>query len=223
MDERRLLEHIEKSGLYYPNKFARIYLQVLEDTLGKNKLDETVKFANLCELIDNYPPKNMAKEFDFACFSALNKALDKIYGPRGGRGLAQMAGRGLFINGLSNFGALYGIASQEFINLPLPSKLKVGVPTIARIFSKFSDQLSTVQDDGDSFLFSCHRCPICWGRTSNDRMLCFTIVGLLKEGLKCISGGKEFRIEEIACKSRGAESCTFRIQKEPLFQTETGL
>jgi hypothetical protein len=162
----------------------------------------------------------MAKEFDFACFSAINGTLDTIYGLRGGRGLNQKSGELFFSKGLRKFGAFCGTSHPEFIKLSLESKLKVGVPTIARVFSKFSDQLSTVQDDGDAFLFHIFRCPACWGRKSNDRMMCFSFVGLLKEGLKSISGGHEFRIEEIACKSNGAESCTFRIQKEPLDRIE---
>jgi hypothetical protein len=220
LDERHLLERIDKSGLYLPNNLGRIYLEVLEETLGKAKFDEILKLADLAELIGNYPPRNMVKEFDFACFSALNRAMDSMFGTRASRSLAQNAGRRLFSDGLKHFGALCGTNNPVFKNLPIESKLKVGVPTIARILSKFSDQLCSVQDVGDALLFHSHRCPACWGRSSQNRMLCFSMVGLLKEGLKSISGGYEFQIEETACISRGAECCTFFIRKEPLDKTK---
>jgi hypothetical protein len=84
---------IELSGLYYPNKIARIYLEVLEDIMGKNGLNSVLHKADLDRLIDNYPRDNLAKEFDFAEFSALNQALDDTYGPRGGRVFALRGGK----------------------------------------------------------------------------------------------------------------------------------
>jgi len=77
------LEPIEQSGLYYPNKIARIYLEAMEEVLGKNSLVDAFRVAGLTELIDHFPPSNLNKEFDFASYAALNAALDEIYGPRG--------------------------------------------------------------------------------------------------------------------------------------------
>jgi len=43
------------------NKIARIYLDVLEDIMGKNGLNSVLHKAGLELLIDNYPPSDLKK------------------------------------------------------------------------------------------------------------------------------------------------------------------
>ena len=47
------MEPIAKSGLHYPNKIARIYLQAMEEVMGKNGLNAILNTANLSNLVDN--------------------------------------------------------------------------------------------------------------------------------------------------------------------------
>jgi hypothetical protein len=209
------MEPISKSGLYYPNKIARIALTAIEDVMGKNGLNAILNLAGLSHLIDNYPPDNLERQFDFADFSGINGALEEMYGPRGGRGLALRAGRATFAEGLRNFGALAGAGDLAFKVLPLTAKLHIGVPAMAKIFSSTSDQHSTVADRGDHFVYTIHRCPVCWGRTV-DKSACFMAVGLLQEGLKWVSGGREFKVVQSTCHAAGDPVCDFNITKEPI-------
>lgn len=209
------MEPIPKSGLYYPNKVARIALLAFEEVMGKNGLNAILNLANLPNIIDNYPPDNLERQFDFADFSAINGALEEMYGPRGGRGLALRGGRATFDNGLRNFGALAGVGDIAFKVLPLPAKLKIGLPAMARIFTQTSDQKSTVEDKGDHFLYTIHRCPVCWGRKT-DRPACFIATGLLQSGLRWVSGGNEFRVVQTTAHSCDDPTCDFVIYKEPL-------
>ena len=55
-----------------PNKIVMLSLQALEEVMGKNGLNAILNLANLKDLIDNYPPDNLKREFDFADFSAIN-------------------------------------------------------------------------------------------------------------------------------------------------------
>jgi len=87
----------EKSGLYYPNKIARIYIMAMEDVMGKNGLNAILNLAGLQNYIENYPNDNLERQFDFADFTSLNAALEDMYGPRGGRGLALRAGARLLL------------------------------------------------------------------------------------------------------------------------------
>jgi predicted hydrocarbon binding protein len=210
------MEPMPKSGLYYPNKFALIILKALEDVMGKNGMNAILNLAHLSDLIDNYPPGNLAKEFDFANVSAVNQALEEMYGPRGGRGLALRTGRATFADALRNFGALAGVGDLAFKVLPLGAKLKIGIPAMARIFSQVSDQHSTVEERDHEFIYTIHRCPVCWGRSDSDKPVCFIAVGLLQEGLKWVSGGNEFRVNESLCVAMGDEVCEFVIQKTPV-------
>ncbi len=210
------MEPIPKSGLYYPNKAARITLESLLNVMGKNGLNAILNLAHLPHLIDNFPPNNLEREFDFADFTAINWALEEMYGPRGGRGLALRAGRATFADVLRNFGALAGVGDLAFKVLPLQAKMRIGVPTMAKIFSQISDQLSTVEETENEFVYTIHKCPQCTGRRNVDKPVCYMGVGLLQEGLKWISGGSEFRVNESQCMAMGDEKCVYIIQKQPI-------
>ncbi|MBT3313768.1 MAG: 4-vinyl reductase [Anaerolineae bacterium] len=207
---------IEDSGLYYPNKFGLITIQALEDVMGRNGLNAILNLAGLKQYVDGYPPDNLEKAFDFSELSALGVALEEMYGPRGGRGLALRAGRATFSDALKDFGALAGAGDLAFKVLPLQAKLRIGLPAMAKIFSQISDQYSTVEEKDSEFVYTIHKCPVCWGRTGLDKPVCFIATGLLQEGLKWISGGSEFRVNESRCHAMGDEVCEFVIQKEPL-------
>ena len=206
----------EMSGLFYPNKIARIYIKAMEDVMGVNGLNAVLNLAGLGKYVGNYPPDNLNKEFDFAEFTALNAGLEEMYGPRGGRGLALRAGRACFSQGLKNFGALAGVGDMAFKVLPLQAKLKMGIPAMAAIFSQFSDQKSDVEEYDDHFIYYIRDvCPVCYNRIA-DKPLCHSAVGLLQEGLRWVSGGHEFRVFENACIACGDEHCIFTIYKEPI-------
>ncbi len=207
---------IPKAGLYYPSKFGFITLKALEDVMGKNGLNAILNLAGLNAYVDNYPADNLEKTFDFSDLSSINIALEEMYGPRGGRGLALRAGRATFADALRNFGALAGAGDLAFKVLPLQAKMRIGIPAMAKIFSQVSDQHSTVEERENEFVYTIHKCPVCWGRSGVDKPVCFIAVGLLQEGLKWVSGGNEFRVNESRCVALGDEVCEFIIQKEPI-------
>ncbi len=209
------MPQIEPSGYCYPNMIARIYIGAMEEIMGKNGLKAILNLAGLSHLIDNYPPANLDKEFDFADYSALNGALEEMYGPRGGRGLQLRAGRASFAQGVRMMGPMVGMGDLAFKVLPLKAKLKVGIPAMAKVFTQFSDQRSTVEDEDEYYAYAMNPCPVCWGRTA-DRPICFAGKGLLEEGLHWVSGGLKFRVEEIECVAMGGESCKYAIYKEPI-------
>ena len=205
----------EKSGFYYPNKFARITIESLEEVMGRNGLNAILHLADLSELINNYPVDNLEKEFDFAYFTALCVALEEMYGPRGGRGLALRAGRATFADALRGFGALAGVGDLAFKVLPLAAKLKIGLPAMANIFTQFSDQISNVNDEGDKYIYTLERCPMCWNRKA-DRPVCYVGQGLLQEALRWVSGGHEFKVDISTCIAKGDDIGRYIVFKQPI-------
>lgn len=205
----------EKSGYYYPNLIAKIYLEAIEDIMGSNGIKALLNMAGMQSLIDNYPPGNLSKEFDFADFSHLNGAMESMYGPRGGRALSLRAGRKAFDQGLKNFGPMVGIADRTFRLLPLKLRMKVGLGAMAKAFSSTSDQISYVEEKEDHFLYVIDRCPVCWGRHS-DSPICHAAMGIIQEGLDWGTSGLRFKTAEVSCIARGDSSCNFVISKEPI-------
>jgi len=208
------MEPIAKSGYYYSNKIARIALITLEEVAGKNGLKVILKTAGLPGLIDNLPPDNLNLEFDFADFSALNGALEEMYGLRGGRVLALRAGRACFREFFHNFGDAEAASRLLAAEIPLVDKMREGMPAMMKIFNETSDQHISIEETDDHFTCLIQHCPVCYGRHT-DKPACSMAVGLIQGSLNWISSGKEFNVVQTSAKSVGDESCDFVIPKEP--------
>lgn len=202
------------SGLYYPNKIARIYISSIQETVGAETIQAILKEAGVPSDL-RPPPDNFAKEFDFAYFAAIGAALERIYGPRGERGLTLHAGRASFAKGLAEYGPITGTRELAFKMIPVEAKLRVLLKVMAEAYSRFSDQRTTTAETDDHFQFIVHTCPRCWGRSS-DKPICYSGIGILADGCSWVSGGKTFLIEETACIATGAEACVFQVGKRPL-------
>ena len=208
-------EIVPPTGYYYPNRMGRIFLTSMRDAIGQDGLRDLLVEAGADPLVRNLPPDNLEQQFDFAYFSNINQGLNELYGPRGARRLALRGGREMFKHGLSKFGDLAGVGNLAFKVLPLETKLRIGIPTLARIFTQFSDQKSHVVEKDDHFLYYIDRCSVCWHREA-DHPICFIVIGILQEALRWVSGEEEFRIDEVECVAMGADACVFKIDKEPI-------
>jgi predicted hydrocarbon binding protein len=210
------MDPIAKSGYTLPNRLARITLESLEEIVTPKGMERLLLLAHLPQLVENYPAANLQRGFDFAEMAAVNLALEEMYGPRGGRGMALRAGRATFGRALGNFGALAGVEATAFRMLPLGRRLRVGLSALARIYSEISDQISSVEETGREFHYIVERNATCWSRSGEEKPVCFMMVGVLQEALNKISGGREFRVDEAECQAMGAKACRFVIRKEPL-------
>lgn len=207
---------IPKSGLYIANKHARIMIEAIEGLMGKNGLNAVLNLAGLPDLIDHYPPDQLERQFDFADLASILQALEDLYGPRGGRGLALRAGRAAFSSTVHSIGALAGMQDPAFQKLDLNTRLRLGVPVVAKIYNQTCDQVASVQDRGNELAYVIQKCPVCWGRKEASEPICILTAGMLQEALKWISGGNEFKVQETTCCAKGDPACTFTIQKEPI-------
>ena len=200
---------------HFPNKMGRIVIQSLEESMGRTALNAVLNLARMQERIENYPPNNFDKEFSFEELGRLFQALDEMYGPRSGHGLARRAGRACFVLGVKDFGPMLGIADLALRVLPLGMKLKVGLEVLSETFNKYTDHLVVVGEDDEYFHWTMTRCGTCWGRHS-ESPCCQLSVGILEEGLYWVSGGKNFYVEEVTCIAVGDEACTIQVAKRPL-------
>lgn len=206
---------IPKSGYFIPNKYARTYLLSLQDVMGKNGVSAILNLAGLEAWADAYPADNLERGVDFADFSAIHAALEEMYGPRGGHGLERRAGWTTYDILLRSYRPVAGISGLLGRLLPGSTRVRYGLRMIARAFSHVSDQHCTVGEDEEAFVYTVHRCPVCWGRLS-ERPMCYTSIGLLEQSLRRLSGGQEFHVQETRCIARSDPACEFRITKQPI-------
>ncbi len=200
---------------YYPNRMGRIVLLAIEEIIGRNGVNAVLNTASLHKYINNYPPPDQDLRVPFADISCLQSALEDMYGPRAGRGLALRAGRASFKYGLREFGPELGLTKLAFRLLPLPAKLKTGSQALAGLFNNFSHQRVKLEQDEKYIYWHIESCPVCWQRRT-DSPSCHLAVGLLQEALYWVSGGKFFEVEETHCIARGDPRCSIVIDQNPI-------
>lgn len=204
------------SGPYHYSKpVGRMLLVGLEEIVGRAGLNAVLHTAKLTDLIRVEPQVDLSRDFSFAEVSGIQVALETLYGPHGGRGVALRAGRACFKYTLREFGAQLGLAAMDFRLLPLVDKLSTTVKRLAELFNRLSDQRIRVEDQTDSILWQIERCPFCWGRRTSEPV-CQLAVGLLEEAAYWASGGKYFAVGESRCVAQGDEVCMITIRKQPV-------
>lgn len=183
--------------------------------MGKHGLNTILSMAKLDGYIDHLPADDMLCQFDFAALAALSETLEEVYGPRGGRGIALRIGRATFSRGFKNFGAMAGMADPTFQSLPLVRRGHLGINTLAAVFTKFSDQRSSVLEEDDHYRFVVEISPFAWGRTA-ERPVCHALAGIIQEGMRWASQGYEYHVYELFCRAVSGSRCTFKVNKTPI-------
>lgn len=201
----------EPSGFYYPNRIARGFFVAMEEVMGKQGAKSVLVSAQLGELINDYPPDNLNRQFDFADLSAINLALETQYGNRGGLGFALGIGRATFNNSLKSFGAMRGVAHPAFRALSLSKQIDFALRGLASIFTNFSDQETEVEQDNEGYLVRVETSPFSWGRQT-DRPVCHTLTGIIQESLSYATQGHTCFVRETECRASGADDCVFRVK-----------
>jgi predicted hydrocarbon binding protein len=212
---------LDSSGLFYPNRFARLFLLAMEAVMGEASQQTVLSLSGLGELIHTPPPDTLDREFDFAHLSAISQQLEALFGARGGRSMALRVGREMFSLGLNRFGAFAGMKDPAYIALPLDNRVAIGIQTLAAVFTNFTDQTCAVKTTHEAYLFEVKNSPMAWGRTA-ERPVCHALVGILQEGLNWSTNGHEFHVQEIECRASGGEMCIFKINKNPIGGTKRG-
>ncbi|MBI1279595.1 MAG: 4-vinyl reductase [Anaerolineaceae bacterium] len=206
---------MQLAGLYLPNRIARYFFVAMDDVMGQAAFKTLLKQAELFNYINELPPDNMAKQFDFASMTALNIALEDSYGIRGGRGMTLRVGRASFSLGLRNFGAMAGMSDPAFRALPRDECCFIGLKALANIYNTFSDQHCEVEQTTDSFRFIVDNSATAWGRKS-EKPVCHALAGIVQECMRWSSNGHEYYVFETACTACGDPRCIFVINKAPI-------
>lgn len=194
---------------------GRIILLAMEEVMGHNGVSAVLNLAKLGHLVDSYPLNNFERQFSFDALGAMQQAQDEMHGRRSGEELALRTGHMCFKFGIKEFGPVLAIADVALRLLPLGMKLRVGLEVFAETFNKFTDQVVQLSEDEARFFWVIERCPVCWGRHT-DQPCCHLAIGVLQESLYWVSGGRDFQIEEVTCIAQGDPTCTITMDKQLL-------
>ncbi|GAP22314.1 hypothetical protein [Leptolinea tardivitalis] len=212
------MKPIPASGLYYPNKFIRIFLLSLEDVAGQNGVKAILNMAGQSNLIGNYPPDNMEGEFDFSHYSMINAALNDLYGSKGARILSLRAGNAVFSESIGDLGNVLDTNSESYQSKSLEEKIEFGLALVRSVISGKKETSIPRTEDG-CFLYSVQHCPVCWGRTTSAPE-CFLTAGLLQAVVRWSTNGLDFPVTQVKAHSCGDATCDYVISTTPINAAE---
>jgi len=210
---------VERSGLYYPNRIVRYFFLAMEEVMGLGGLNTVLSNAKLTRFQQERPPDNLEKTVDFTELAALSNALEEVYGPRGGRGMAMRIGRACFSMGIKNFGVMLAMQDPAFRALALDERCMLGLRALDSVFNRFSDQHSTVEQDETSYRYIVDNSAFAYGRHT-DKPVCHALLGIVQECMSWASNGYEFYVVESTCRACGSPNCTFQITRKPIGQSQ---
>ncbi len=147
--------------------------------------------------------------------AAITEGLEKMYGPRGGRGVALRAGRAGFKYLLRQFGTTLGIIDLNYRMMPVPLRIKSGLQSLADLMGKLGDEQVTIGELEHAWTWTAERCPHCWQRSVAEPACQFP-VGMLQEFFAWASSGRVYAIREVECLAAGGTVCMIQINKMAL-------
>jgi bacteriochlorophyll 4-vinyl reductase len=200
---------ISKSGYHFPNRIIRSLLLALEDVTGKNGVSAVLNLAGLSSWVDHFPADDLEQGVDFAEVSAIHTALEDVYGVHAGRVFSRRTAAAM-LQAWSQVPPLVDVQPAADGAKDLLPALKA----LAEAVSRHSDQTCSVSETPGGLLFAVARCPVCWGRSSQEPV-CSTMVGLLEESLRWMNRGQGLAVEETHCIARGDPACQFRFVQSP--------
>jgi predicted hydrocarbon binding protein len=196
-------------------KIGRGVLEGVQEIIGKAGVNAIFNLAHLSHLLPTNGIKKFDHNFSFEDLSAIQQALEELYGPRGGRGVALRSGRVFFKYFLRAMGDSMSMTTLDFRLLPTHQRVKSGLTSMASTLSDLCSMRIEVWEDSEAWHWQADQCPWCWKRHM-DECMCHFNVGMLQEYMTWAGGGKIYHVLETECIARGGPACTIRIEKQPI-------
>jgi len=198
------------------SRLSQIMLEGIEEIAGRSGVRAALNAAELSNLYELAATSaEPSPEFPFNELSAIQTALEAMYGKRGGRGITLRAGRAAFKYVLRAYGSWLNLLDLNYRLLPAPVRFKTGLDVLANLFSEMGKTTIAVVESADAWFWRIERCPFCFQIKSNEPV-CTFLVGFLQEFFTWASGGKVYHVQEIECLAMGKTACIIKVDVRPL-------
>jgi len=225
MIEKRLIDFAKEASV--ENKCALDEIPPLTRITGELKLARKIHigrhrvfytgFHTQCSYqafyIKKYKKTGVNDEDDKRFQKALLKAMQELFGPRSGQGMALCTGRACFKYGLKAYGAELGWFESQFRLRPPVARINAGLHVLARVLRPAT--VTEICIDADKYHTLWQMAPAVHAAASSVSA-CHLVTGVLQEFLYWAGGGKYYPIEEKTCILNGAAACLLTLDKHPL-------
>jgi hypothetical protein len=194
---------------FLPNRRARCLLSAIQDVIGRNGLNASLRLAGLTRYLNALPPNDGGSELSAAEYASLIQAIETQYG-NGARGQLNRVGHVSFN---------YLLAAEPFAwrwialtnqLLPPRQRLRRALSQLARQLAEPGGSITVHSEDG-RLIFSDHVSDNTSGRMATAASeICWGTVGQLQAC--CVwATGEEYEVVEVTCRGKGDPHCNFEI------------
>jgi predicted hydrocarbon binding protein len=190
-----------------PNRRFHCLLLAVQDVMGRNGLNATLKVARLPQYLSHLPPDNGACESHASEYAAIIQAIETQLGSSA-RGQLNRIGHASFKHVVASDRFAWNTQLLTRHLLPVRQRLQRALAQLARYLSE-PDSSVGVLADHHRLLFVDESSDATYGRQSNAEICWFTL-GQIQE---CIhwATGHSYEVVEVACKARGHPGCKFEV------------
>ena len=192
-----------------PNRRVRSLMSAMQDVIGRNGLNASLRLAGLTRIINTLPPDDDGTELRAAEYASLIQAIETQYG-NGARGQLNRVGHVSFN---------YLLAAEPFIwrwialtnqLLPFQQRLRRALNQLAKQLAEPGDGIALRLEDG-RLIFSDSLSDNTAGRIAVAATeVCWVTVGQLQACCHWATG-QEYNVVEITCRAKGDTHCNFEI------------
>lgn len=220
MEIRDRTDHDPATEILLVDAYMRWALLAAEEVVGKNGLAVVLRQAGLEQLIGNYPPEQLKATTGLTLghYASLNAGLLNFFG-RAARSMALRIGRNTARYAIDHQGALFGTAALLASKvLPVGTQVKMGLSAMQAGLRRLSQSVGqerhlALEDRGEAWAYIDHDCSMSAGKAS-DEPIGWIQTGAIQEALHWQTG-RDFEVEQVACRSMGAPASVWLVYKEP--------
>jgi len=197
------------------NLLMQVVQEGVREIIGQAGVNAVFNLGLRTRLLPQEGGPDFEQDLTFEEIAGLQIALESLYGPRGGRGIALRAGRASFPYFLRQFGERAGLTQMDFRLLPTQARLSSGLDVLARLLSNLCHITVRLEETPGHWLLWVENCPECWHRQTQEAVCHFWVV-FLQEFMAWASNGRYYAVVESQCSALGASACVFQIDQQAL-------
>jgi predicted hydrocarbon binding protein len=217
-------DHDPATDILLVDAYMRWALLAAEEVVGKNGLAVVLRQAGLEQFVGGYPPEQLKVSTGLTLYhyASLNAGLLNFFG-RAARSMALRIGRSTARYAIDHQGALFGTAALLASKvLPVSTQIKMGLSAMQAGFRRLSQAVGQerrleLEDRGEAWAYLDYQCAMSAGKRS-DEPIGWIQTGAIQEALHWQTG-REFEVEQVACRSMGAPASIWLVYKTPKVPT----
>ncbi len=190
-----------------PNRRFRCLILAMQEVLGRNGLNATLKLAGQPHYLSHLPPANRVCEGHASEYAAILQAVETQLGS-GARGQLNRIGHASFKHVVACDKLAWNAISLTGHLLPARQRIQRVLSQLARYLSE-PDGSVAVSSDNHRLLLVDESSDGTFGRQRNIE-ICWLTLGQIQACLHWTTG-RNYEVVEVACRARGHPGCKFEI------------